>query len=453
MSESKAPVDRRSFIRSSASVAMAGASLTLAAASYGRVSGSNERINLAFLGAGGRAQAHLNLINRLREEGQNLACVGICDVWDGLEEEYQHEYPPGKFTRRRYAQGLFPSARKMGLNPQDKKRVVKDYRRLLDLSEVDAVCISTPDHWHAQMCLDAAEAGKHLYCEKPMTRTAEEALAVLETFLRHNNIVTVGTQILADPEWQRVSELLKANQIGHVVQGQTGVHRTDPRGLWRYYRVTPEMNPSTIDWKLFLGSQFKGVDGKPLSPEIPFDATRFAQWRCYGSFCDGLVSDLLVHPLTKMMAAMGLDFPSRVSASGGLYLERDGRDAPDLVSAIVEYADRGCQLLLSTSAISNYPIEEVIRGRDGAIRFQPKGIELFRDQAAPETISIEKPRDNTRALWLNFLDCIRTENRKTLSPPDLAAAVSTTLAMISQSQRTGRSLGWDREIREAIIDN
>jgi predicted dehydrogenase len=166
-----------------------------------------------------------------------------------------------------------------------------------------------------------------------------------------------------------------------------------------------------------------------------------------------LVSDLLVHPLTKMMAAMGLDFPSRVSASGGLYLERDGRDAPDLVSAIVEYADRGCQLLLSTSAISNYPIEEVIRGRDGAIRFQPKGIELFRDQAAPETISIEKPRDNTRALWLNFLDCIRTENRKTLSPPDLAAAVSTTLAMISQSQRTGRSLGWDREIREAIIDN
>lgn len=429
---------------------MAGASLTLAASSYANVRGANERINLAFLGAGGRAQAHLNLVKRLKEEGAKVACVGICDVWDGLEEAYSHEYPPGKFTQRRYSQGLYPSARKIGLSPQDKKRVVKDYRRILDLPDVDAVCISTPDHWHGRMSLDAADAGKHIYCEKPMTRTAEEAHAVLEAVRKHNLVMTVGTQSLCDPEWTRANELIRAGKIGHVVQGQTGIFRNDPRGIWRYYRLCREMNPATIDWKLFLGSHIKGIDGKPLAPEMPFDRALFAQWRTHWAFCDGLVSDLMVHPLTRMILAMGVDYPSRVTSSGGLYLELDGREVPDIATLIAEYPDHGCQLLVTASSISSYPLDEVIRGRSGAIRFHSKGVELFRDGANAESMTLEKPRDNTLSLWTDFLACIRSQNRQTLSPPELACAATTTLAMGVQSYRTGQSLYWDKEQRKIV---
>src|SRR5580704_9018582 len=129
MSDSSTAVDRRGFIRKSAA---AGAILGLSAASYSQVKGANERVGVAFLGCGGRAQAHLDVVNRLRDQGKQVATVGVCDVWDGQEDEYVHEFG-GRTNKRKYLQGLYPSARKAYLNPDDKKCVVKDYRRLLEL--------------------------------------------------------------------------------------------------------------------------------------------------------------------------------------------------------------------------------------------------------------------------------------------------------------------------------
>ena len=171
-----APLDRRNFLRATAAV---GASLGLSASSYSAVLGSNSLVRVGFIGCGGRAQAHLNLIVRLALENKGVAPVGVCDVWDGLEETYDHSFG-GKTATRSYSQGLFPAAKKCGLMPGDGKRVVKDYRRLLDLKDVDAVCISTPDHWHARQTLDAFAAGKDVYVERPMTRTLAEATAVAE---------------------------------------------------------------------------------------------------------------------------------------------------------------------------------------------------------------------------------------------------------------------------------
>src|SRR5262249_20204768 len=145
-------LDRRKFLGSAAA-------LSLSAASYANVGGSNDRVRVAFLGCGGRAQAHIDLVNRLAAEGKAVAAVAVCDVWDGLEDEYDVHFG-GKTTRRRYSQGLFPSARKCGLDPAEKSRVTKDYRVVLDRKDVDAVCITTPDHWHGRMTVDALAAGK-----------------------------------------------------------------------------------------------------------------------------------------------------------------------------------------------------------------------------------------------------------------------------------------------------
>jgi predicted dehydrogenase len=456
MSEAS-PVDRRGFIRKSA---VAGAALGFSAASYARIGGANDRIGIAFLGAGGRAQAHIDIVRRMRDQGQRVAPVAICDVWDGIEDDYEQEFG-GRVTKRKYLQGLYPSARKAGLNPDDRNRVVKDYRRLLDLAEVDVVCIATPDHWHARMTIDAAAAGKHVYCEKPMTRTIEEAQAVIEAVAKHDIVMTVGVQSMADPSWSMAGELIRMGRIGHVVQGQTSVCRNDIRGQWRFYRLAREMTPKSVDWNMFLGAGFE-VNGQPLAPRLPFDRAMFAQWRCYWPFGGGMFYDLLVHQATHLIAALGVRYPARVSGSGGLYLEYDGRDVPDVATIVADY-EEGCQLTLSATTLSGYPNEEVIRGRLGAIRFIPKGFEVFEDSPIKSAglparlgdrtlnpsaiVVVEKPRNETEALWNNFLDCIRSRNRNTLSTSELGAAALTTVAMGMHSYRKGQILFWDREQR------
>jgi hypothetical protein len=203
--------------------------------------------------------------------------IGVCDVWDSQEDEYEQEFG-GKVTRRKYAQGLFPSAKKVGLNPDDRKHVVKDYRRLLELPEIDAVCIATPDHWHAKMAIDAAEAGNHIYIEKPMTRTLEEAQAVVEAMVRHNIVMTVGVQSMADPAdfGQRASAPVASATSLSADQLPPQRH---PRSM-ALYRLTKEMTPKTVDWKMFL-VPIRGRQGRALAP-IPFSTAAFGQWRVTG---------------------------------------------------------------------------------------------------------------------------------------------------------------------------
>ncbi|MCE9533924.1 MAG: Gfo/Idh/MocA family oxidoreductase, partial [Planctomycetes bacterium] len=426
--------------------------------------GANERLGIAFLGCGGRAQAHLDIVKRLRDEGKLIAPIAVCDVWDGQEDEYEHEFG-GRVTRRKYAQGLYPSAKKLGLSPDDRKHVVKDYRRLLELDEVDAVCIATPDHWHARMTIDACDAGKHVYCEKPMARTIDEAVAVLDATNRGQTVMTVGVQSMADPTWSQAGELIRTGRIGHIAQAQTSCHRNDIRGSGRYYRLTKQMSPKTIDWKMFLGSGFEVVKGVPLAPEMPFDRAVFGQWRCYWPFGGGPFTDLLVQQTTRLIAAMGVRHPARVTGSGGIFLEYDGRDVPDVASLVADY-EEGCQLQVSATTISSYPGEEIIRGRLGAIRFTPRGYDVFDDNptrgsgmparigdrplAPTESIVVEKPRNETGTLWTNFLDCIRSGQRRTLCPPDLASAALITVAMGLLSYRNGQALFWDREHRRVV---
>ncbi len=451
--------DRRRFIRTAA----AGAALTLAADSYAKVPGANDRLGVAFLGCGGRAQAHINLVLKLAET-HAIAPAGVCDVWDGLDEEYTHNFA-GTSTQRRYSQGLYPSAVKCGFRPNDKDRVVKDYRRLLDRQDVDVVCISTPDHWHARQTLDALAAGKDVYVEKPMTRTPAEAMAVTDAAAKANRVVVVGVQGLTDPSWQTAADLIRKGDLGHVAQLQAGVFRNDARGQWRFYRTVEQMNPKTIAWDLFLGHRFE-VNGVKLSPPpsvLPFDRATFAQWRCRSAFSSGPISDLLIHPATKLLAATGLRFPHRVTGAGGLFLEHDGRDVPDVATIVADFRE-GTQMLLTATTISGYPLEEVIRGRNGNVKFVKGGVHLYRDDPAKagvlpqrhdrpleptERFAVDAPRNETEAMWTHFLDCVRTRTRDTLCPPELGAAAVTLLAMGWDASRLGMTLTWDRDRREA----
>ena len=452
------PLDRRKFFGSAAA-------LSLSATAYGNVVGSNDRVRVGFLGCGGRAQAHIDLVNRFAKEGKPVAAVAVCDVWDGLDDEYDVHFG-GKVTRRRYAQGLYPSARKCGLDRANKAHVTKDYRAVLERADVDAVCITTPDHWHGRMTLDALAAGKDVYVEKPMTRTAEEAVAVVDAWKHTGRVVTVGVQSMADAVWVRAFAAIHGGAIGHVAHAQAGFFRNDARGQWRFYRLAKQMTPKTVDWDLFLGHQFECAGGRvgPMPREVPFDRAAFAQWRCLWPFSGGPFTDMLVHHVTRMTAAMGVRFPARVAAGGGLYLEHDGRDVPDVATVVADY-EEGCQLAVTATTLSGYPVEEVIRGRLGAIKFVKGGFQVFKDdptrgqsfpprlEALPEPTSftgVEPPRNETEALWENFLDCARAKRQSTFSPPDLGAMAVATASMAVQSYRTGAALFWDKENRAIV---
>ncbi len=452
MADRSDQVDRRSFIRTSAATS---AALSFSAASYSRTIGSNERIGIALLGCGARAQAHLDIIKRLGQGGANARIVAVCDVWDGLEDEYLQEFG-GKKNRRKYCQGLYPSARKAGLNPSDPTQVNKNFHAILELKHVDAVCVATPDHWHARMAIASIEAGKDAYIEKPLCRTYADAIRISELAQKRNVVVSVGIQSLCDPSWAICRERIRAGQLGHLVLAQTSLYRNDIRGHARFIRLCSEMTPKTIDWPMFLGMDSPHATRADAVAAPVFDRALYGHWRCYGRFCDGLLSDLLLPRATCLLYAMDLQIPTRVSASAGLYVERDGRDLPDLVSVIADFRE-GCQLLLTGSTLSNYPGEESIRGRLGAIRFTQAGIDFFADNpsngsvypkrlgdkafTSSESIRVGKPSNETETLWLDFLDCIRHRTRQTISPPELSAPGIALTQMSKHSYQTGQAVG------------
>src|SRR5262249_39344982 len=261
---------------------------------------------------------------------------------------------------------------------------------------------------------------------------------ITETQAKTKQIFTVGVQSTAHPIWRKANEMITAGKIGHVLQGQTSYYRNSAMGQWRYYPLVEEMNPPPTDRKMFLGTAFG------LAPDQPFNRAKYAQWRCYWDFGGGMYTDLFVHQLTHLIQAMGVRFPKRVVGAGGLYIEYDGRDVPDMATVVADY-DEGCQVLISATMANDVQLGEVIRGHTGNIRFAGVADDGFivgsqdhalKGKPAPpggnlgtegQKFAPQQPREDTYALWEHFLECMRSRNPETLCPADLGYAAITTV--------------------------
>ena len=449
----KKPLTRRSFLENAgvATGAMVAAG-TFAHPAVGNVKGANERLNFAILGPGGRAQAHIGHLLDMKKEGRNVDIIGVADVWDGYDGNVVASADGKK--KIHLARGLYPSAKRCGLDREDRDKVTKDYRRLLECKDIDAVVIGAPDHWHAKMAIDAMESGKDVYCEKPMCHTIDEAKRITETQARTKQIFTVGVQSTAHPIWRKANSMITEGKIGHVLQGQTSYYRNSAMGQWRYYPLIEEMNPKTVDWKMFLGTEFG------LAPDQPFDRAKYAQWRCYWDFGGGMYTDLFVHQLTHLIQAMGVRFPRRVVGAGGLYLEYDGRDVPDVATVVADY-DEGCQVIISATMCNDVQLGEVIRGHTGTIKFDGDAFRIapqkIEGQPAPPgrnngadgelvTVDFEPSKDrDTRALWNHFIECIQSRNPETLCPAETGYAAIVTVNLGVDSYRQGKAYYFDKE--------
>ncbi len=427
-------VNRRDFLSSSASAAVVATAATnlFGVPASARAAGANERIRIGFIGPGGRGfGAHVKTLAQLANEGQNIELAAVCDVYE-LHRDRAADFIQSK-TGTKAAKYV-------------------DYREMLENEDLDAVCIGTPDHWHAKQTIDSLRKGLAVYCEKPMTKTVEEALQIVQVWRETGRVMQVGVQSTSLPVWDKCRELLQNGKLGKVLMYQTEYFRNSPMGQWRYYALTKQMTPKTINWPLWLGAK------EGLAPDMPFDREIFAQWRRFWPFGSGMYTDLFVHRTTAMLKATGLRYPGRVVGAGGIYLEYDGRDVPDVATVVADFPEGVQGLVTATMCCQNTPIKQIIRGHYGSFvfgngegfsgfDFVPERVQVTgKPPLKPERIEVAKVKNSTYEHFRNWLDAIRAgDPHKCNNPPDLGAAAIAVVILGARSYREGRVFSFDGE--------
>jgi len=270
----------------------------------------------------------------------------------------------------------------------------REYRRILDRKDIDAVIVATPDHWHRRAVMEAAEAGKDVYCEKPMSHSVEDGLAMVEAIQKNKRMCTVGSQRVSSILYNKAKEIWDSGKLGMVDTIMAAWDRNTDSGAW-VYPIPPDASEKTIDWSTWLGEKAKR----------PYDPKLFFRWRCYKDFGAGLAGDLFVHLLSGICHITGTNAPpERALSTGGLYHYKDGREFPDLLWTMYDYPS--FQLVLRCNHNNNFEGEFFgFYGKKGTMIIHGSAL-TFKPQAPyeqPEDYSIfgwpAKLRDEYFADW------------------------------------------------------
>ena len=295
-------LNRRTFVRTASALAAGslGAAHLDAFASEPQSSGSkNDDVQIALIGAGGRGHADTNAA--LDVSGVKL--VAVADCYQGRLDHAKEVWGSDVFTTR-------------------------NYQEILARKDIDAVIIATPDHWHKQAAIDAMNAGKDVYLEKPMIHLYADGPAMIETAQKTKRILQVGSQRVSSALYIKAKELLASGAIGKVNMVSAHWDRNSAIGAWDY-TVPLDANTETCDWPRFLGT----------APKIPFNAEHFFQWRKWKAYGSGVAGDLFVHLFSGTNFVTGAHGPTRAMATGGLRFWKDGRDVPDVMLALFDYPE------------------------------------------------------------------------------------------------------------------
>ncbi len=394
--------------------------------------GSSERIGIGLIGVGVRGNYHLgNLLERADRE--NIHIAGICDVF---------QKRINRAVKKSKAEGYM------------------DYRQMLERRDLDAVIIATPDHWHSKMALDALDAGKHVFVEKPMTLTAPEAIAVRNKVRETGLKLQVGPQWTGDDAFWRARDVIRNGRIGKVTWAQAGITRNNrPEPFNRApFTIDPAAGPDKagdnyINWDMWLGHEFG------LTPKIGFEPDHFFRFRKYWSYSTGLAGDLLYHRLAPLLLALegpGGEYPLRVGCAGGLYVDRDGRDIADTMIMTMDYPDEYTVLLVTTHT-NDTPVPTRIHGKYGTIdmnrnRYFALGGEPMvtaDGDFAPEFrerndgyAGLQLPNLPRRDMVENFIDAIRGK-AELYCNVELGAATMVAIAMGVDALKRHKVLAWD----------
>lgn len=260
---------------------------------------ANDNIQIALIGAGGMGVEDTK--TALQVPGTQL--VAVCDLYTGRLDE----------AKERWGKDLFTT---------------KDYREILERSDVDAVIIATPDHWHKQISVDALMKGKGAYCEKPMVQNVAEGSAVVQAQQKSGKTFQVGSQGLSSLGNEKAKELYESGAIGQLIYAEGFWARNSPTGAWQY-AIPADASPETVDWDRYIANTTKR----------PFDPLRFFRWRNYRDYGTGVSGDLFVHLFSSLHFVTSSMGPNKVMATGGLRYWKDGREVPDVLLGMFDYPE------------------------------------------------------------------------------------------------------------------
>lgn len=258
---------------------------------------SNDKVRLGVIGMG--IIGNIDLDCALKVPGVELA--GVCDLYEGRLIGAKEKYGNDIYTTR-------------------------DYRELIKRSDIDAVLVCTSDHWHDHISIAAMNAGKHVYCEKPMVHHIEEGQAVIDTQKKTGKVFQVGSQTASSVVTAEMKKQLQSGIIGDLAFVEIYTDRNSANGAWQY-TVPTDASAATTNWDKYIGD----------APKRPFDANRFFRWRNYKEYGTGVAGDLVIHQLTELHAATDSLGPKRIFSMGEINYWKDGRDAYDLVNSMFVY--------------------------------------------------------------------------------------------------------------------
>ena len=423
----KTTMQRRQFIKQ---VAQAAATVsTVSALSAQRVIGANDRVNVALIGCGGRGR----LVSRLMREAPNVDFTAVCDVFE-----------PSAARAKEWAG---PTAKSFG-----------DFRRILEMKDVDAVVVTTPDHWHAIPTVLACQAGKDVYVEKPLGLTIREGRAMVKAARHNNRVVQTGMQHRSAPHYKEVEEIVQSGGIGDV----HFVHVCNYSTV--YMSQTPPADsepPDGLDWDLYLGP----------APKVPYNRLRHRVYRRFFAYSGGFITDFGAHRLDSVHQVMHDDRPLSAMGVGGLYGDHGIVDTPNVLHVTYEYKNwalsyEGIQVngfgtgpripggrkAYGASGEFDRPHGEAFYGTKGTIFSDRVGYELY----AGGRGSTEKPksvasRDCTDLHTHDFINCVRSRKRP-VADVEIGHKSTVVPLLGNISYRIGgRKIHWDAD-REIIIN-
>jgi predicted dehydrogenase len=415
------PVTRRTFLQQSGLAAVATPVLgALVVSPAGAPAASaNDKVRIGLIGAGGMGRGDLATFFLSSE----VECPVVCDVDDKM-----------------LAEGVKLVEEKRGQKPA----TVRDFRRVLDRADVDAVIVATPDHWHALPTVLACQAGKDVYVEKPLATSIAEGRAMLEAARRHNRVAQMGTQRRSCPTYREAAEFVQSGKLGKV-----GLARAWACLDWiKSIGNPPEADPPPgVDYDLWLGP----------APKRPFNPNRFHfNFRWFWDYAGGLMTDWGVHLLQVVLWGMGPEPPKAVMSSGGKYVLTDNSETPDTQITVYEFP--GYTLVWEHRVsvglgLYSRPWGMSFTGTEGTLVINDDGWEIIREPSKDALEARKHPRgaDPRPGHVRNFLDCVKSRRAPVMNL-EAGHHVSTVAHLGNIALRSGRKLTWD-PANERVVDD
>jgi predicted dehydrogenase len=368
-----------------------------------KVLGANDRVRVGMIGVGDRGNELLGQVRSV----PGVELVAMADVYSRRRDEAKSKVP--------------------GLQTFD------DYRRLLDMKDLDGIIVASPLHIHARHFLDTLASGKDLYSEKTMTWSIPEADKCMAAAKDSNRVVQIGLQHQSSGAQADAKQWIKDGWLGKVTSVESWMGRNTPHGKGQWVRPVPaDCTAQNVDWSAFLNGR----------PDRPFDPFKLINWRLFWEFSGGNCAENMVHQIAWIMGALDLPLPSAAYMSGGVFSEKDGREVPDTIAVTLDFPKDIVVTWQSTFSNKHYELGDRILGSDGTIEHHFEEPAQYWPEKNRPNGEVTRGHAQTQDHMANWIECIRSRGTPN-APPEIGYRSAIAVHMANLSYKNKRRITFE----------